>query len=97
MTGANSGAEHSYLARTVEYTTVISGIRLVGSSVLCVLFCGSLLFLFFSAIVIFVFQFTASDYRFWYHQTFVWHFKRIILIFQSLVIKVKLKYKCNDD
>jgi len=44
MTGVNSGVEHSYLSRTVEYTTVISGIRLVGSSVFCVLFCGSLCF-----------------------------------------------------
>jgi hypothetical protein len=64
-TGTTYGVGTAYPSGTPEFTLVVSGVRVIGSLVLCVMFCRLLfvLYLFILAIVLSILlRFTASDF-----------------------------------
>jgi hypothetical protein len=68
MTGATSAAGSAYPSGAPEFTTVLSGVRVTRSLILCVVFCRSMygpFVLFLSVIMLYVLlRFTDSDYAF---------------------------------
>ena len=68
MNSSGSGAGTTYPSGAPEFTPVFSGVRVIQSLVLCVLFCRSF-FVLLSCLfwtVLSVLLFTDSDYPFWY-------------------------------